>query len=347
MAQIQAAVLGASGYTGAETLRLLARHPNVRVGPITANAQAGRALGELFPHLHAFAERKLVRAEDVAWADVDVAFGCLPHGASEETLGALPRHVRVIDLSADYRFRDPKLYAATYGREHSQPGKTIGAVYGLTEFARDKLAADPQIVACPGCYPTAALLALKPLIEAGVVAPEDVIIDAKSGVSGAGRGLKEANLFCEAAEGVHAYSVGAHRHAPEIEQELTIAAGTPVTVNFTPHLIPMARGELVTCHVRLQQGATLADARLTLATRYASEPFVRLAPQGAAPDTRWVRGSNLCVIGLFADRIAGRIIVMAVIDNLVKGSGGQAVQNLNVMMDWDETLGLQLEPLFP
>lgn len=347
MAQITAAVLGASGYTGAETLRLLARHPNVRVGPITANQQAGRKLGELFPHLHGLADRTLQKAEDVAWADVDVAFGCLPHGASEETLGGLPRHVRVIDLSADYRFRDPKRYAETYGRTHSQPGKTMNAVYGLTEFARDALRADPPIIACPGCYPTAALLALKPLIEGGVALPDDLIIDAKSGVSGAGRSLKEANLFCEAAEGLHAYSVGAHRHAPEIEQELSLAYGQPVTVNFTPHLVPMARGELVTCHVRLAPGASVEAARALLVARYADEPFVKVAAPGASPDTRWVRGSNLCVVSVFADRIPGRAIVVAVIDNLVKGSGGQAVQNLNVIMGWDETLGLALEPLFP
>jgi N-acetyl-gamma-glutamyl-phosphate reductase len=347
MSQITAAVLGASGYTGAETLRLLARHPKVRIGPITANAQAGRALGSLFPHLHGLADRTLVKAEDVDWSGVDVAFGCLPHGASEETLGSLPSHVRVIDLSADYRFRDASTYAAVYGRSHTDPEKTRAAVYGLTEFARDALRADPPVIACPGCYPTAALLATKPLVEAGVIAVDDLIIDAKSGVSGAGRGLKEGNLFCETAEGLHAYSVGAHRHAPEIEQELSLAAGKPVLVNFTPHLVPMARGELVTIHARLADGASASDVRAALLARYADEPFVKVAPQGASPDTRWARGSNLAVLAVFADRIPGRVILLGVIDNLVKGSGGQAVQNLNVAMGWDETLGLVLEPLFP
>lgn len=343
---LNAAILGASGYTGAETVRLLARHPNVRVGPVTANAQAGRKLGELFPHLHAYADRPLVKAEDVNWADVDVAFGCLPHGASQETLLALPEHVRVIDLSADFRFRNAATYEAVYDRSHSAPERTAGAVYGLTEFARPALK-DAPLIACPGCYPTATLLALLPLVQAGLMQTDDIIIDAKSGVSGAGRAVKEANLFCETAEGLHAYSVGNHRHAPEIEQELALAAGVPVTVNFTPHLVPMVRGELVTCHIKLATGARVDDARAALAARYDDEPFVSVAAQGASPDTRWVRGSNLCVIAVFADRIPGRAIVVAVIDNITKGSSGQAVQNLNVAMGWDETLGLQLEPLFP
>ncbi|MFN7498748.1 MAG: N-acetyl-gamma-glutamyl-phosphate reductase [Hyphomonadaceae bacterium] len=344
---LNAAILGASGYTGAETIRLLAHHSNVRVGAITANAQAGRSLGDLFPHLHPFADRTLVKAEDVNWDGVDVAFGCLPHGASEEQLGELPAHVKVIDLSADFRFRDPSAYANVYGRSHLHPEKTRNAVYGLTEFARAELAKNPDIIACPGCYPTATLLAIKPLVEAGVVSSRDIIVDAKSGVSGAGRGLKEGNLFCEAAEGLHAYSIGNHRHAPEIEQELSHASGSPVLVNFTPHLVPMTRGELVTCHVKLANGATVDDVRATLAKRYDGERFIKLAAKGASPDTRWVRGSNLCILAVFSDRIPGRVIVVGVIDNLVKGSGGQAIQNMNVAFGLPESQGLTMEPLFP
>jgi N-acetyl-gamma-glutamyl-phosphate reductase len=344
---LNAAILGASGYTGAETIRLLAHHANVRIGPITANAQAGRNLGDLFPHLHPFAERTLVKAEDVNWDGVDVAFGCLPHGASEELLGELPAHVTVIDLSADFRFRDPKTYADVYGRTHAHPEKTKAATYGLTEFARAALAKKPPIIACPGCYPTASLLAIQPLLEAGLVSPADIIIDAKSGVSGAGRGLKEGNLFCEAAEGIHAYSVGQHRHAPEIEQELSLASGASVLVNFTPHLVPMTRGELVTCHLKLAQGAEVDDVRKALNQRYADELFVKVAKAGASPDTRWVRGSNLCMLAVFADRIPGRVIVVGVIDNLVKGSGGQAIQNMNVAFGLPESQALTIEPLFP
>lgn len=346
-ARIQAAILGASGYTGAETLRLLARHPHVEIAAITANAQAGRTLGDLFPHLHALAGRVLVRAEDVDWSQVDIAFGCLPHGASETLLGALPAHVTVIDLSADFRFRDPQAYADAYGRAHTHPDATRQAVYGLTEFARPALRERPRIIACPGCYPTATLLALKPLAEAGAILAEDLVIDAKSGVSGAGRGLKEANLFCEAAEGLHPYSVGAHRHAPEIEQELGAAFGRRVLVNFTPHLVPMTRGELVTCHVRLGDGFTADRARDTLRAAYAGEPFVKVLDAGQAPDTRHARGTNLCLISVFADRIPGRAIIVAVIDNLVKGSGGQAIQSMNVTFGLDERAGLELEPLFP
>jgi N-acetyl-gamma-glutamyl-phosphate reductase len=344
---LNAVILGASGYTGAETIRLLAHHRHVNVSAITANAQAGRSLGNLFPHLHPFAERTLVKAEDVKWDKVDVAFGCLPHGASEELLGELPPHVTVIDLSADFRFRDAKAYAQTYSREHLHPAKTANAVYGLTEFARDALANKPPIIACPGCYPTAALLAIKPLLEANVISPNDIIIDAKSGVSGAGRGLKEGNLFCEAAEGLHPYSVGNHRHAPEIEQELSQASGTSVIVNFTPHLVPMARGELVTCHLKLNDGASVADARNALLARFEGERFVKVANPGAYPDTRWVRGSNLCILSVFEDRIPGRIIVVGVIDNLIKGSGGQAIQNMNVAFGFSESEGLTMEPLFP
>ncbi|MEN9855139.1 MAG: N-acetyl-gamma-glutamyl-phosphate reductase [Pseudomonadota bacterium] len=344
---LSAAILGASGYTGAETLRLLAQHRHVRVAAITANAQAGRSLGDLFPHLHPFATRPLVKAEDVNWDGIDVAFGCLPHGASEELLGQLPGHVTIIDLSADYRFRDTDLYAATYGRAHTQPDKSANAVYGLTEFARMALAQKPPIIACPGCYPTATLLALLPLVRAGLIVCDDMIVDAKSGVSGAGRSLKEANLFCEAAEGLHAYGVGQHRHAPEIEQELGLACGQKVTINFTPHLVPMARGELVTCHVKLAEGATLDDVRACLASVYDGERFVKLAPKGHSPDTRWVRGSNLCVLAAFPDRIKGRIILVGVIDNLIKGSGGQAIQNMNVAFGLPESEGLTMEPLFP
>lgn len=344
---LNAVILGASGYTGAETIRLLAHHENVRIGAITANAQAGRSLGDLFPHLHPFADRTLVKAEDVSWDGVDVAFGCLPHGASEELLGELPAHVTVIDLSADFRFRDPDTYAKVYGRNHLHPERTRSAVYGLTEFARAELAIKPDIIACPGCYPTATLLAIKPLVESGVVLPNDIIVDAKSGVSGAGRGLKEGNLFCEAAEGLHAYSVGNHRHAPEIEQELSLASGGDVLVNFTPHLVPMARGELVTCHLKLADGATVDDVRAALAKTYEGERFIKLAPMGTSPDTRWVRGSNLCILAVFQDRIPGRVIVVGVIDNLVKGSGGQAIQNMNVAFGLPESQGLTMEPLFP
>lgn len=340
--RLKAAVLGASGYTGAETVRLLAGHPQVEAVAATGHSLAGKQLSEIFPHL-ASADLPVVKAEDVDWSGIDVAFGCLPHGTSQDLIETLPEHVRVVDLSADYRLRDADLYAETYGRSHLNPSRTAQVKYGLPEWRGTDLSGE-TLVACPGCYPTASLLALLPIIDR--IDPDSVIIDAKSGVSGAGRGLKEGNLFSEAAEGVHAYGVGTHRHAPEIEQELNLQAGrTDIGVTFTPHLIPMTRGELVTCHVR----GDVDQIHAALAAKYAEAPFVTVLPLGApTPDTRHVRGTNNCRIAVYPDRVKGRVIVIAVIDNLVKGSSGQAIQNLNLMMDWDETLGLAgLQALFP
>lgn len=340
--RLKAAVLGASGYTGAETVRLLAGHPRVEAVAATGHSLAGKQLSEIFPHL-AGADLPVVRAEDVDWDGIDVAFGCLPHGTSQDLIETLPGHVRVVDLSADYRLRDADLYAETYGRAHLNPARTAQIKYGLPEWRGAALSGE-TLVACPGCYPTASLLALLPIID--TIDPDSVIIDAKSGVSGAGRGLKEGNLFSEAAEGVHAYGVGTHRHAPEIEQELNLQAGrSDIGVTFTPHLIPMTRGELVTCHVR----GDVDQIHTALAAKYAAAPFVSVLPLGApTPDTRHVRGTNQCRIAVYPDRVKGRVVVIAVIDNLVKGSSGQAIQNLNLMMDWDETLGLAgLQALFP
>ena len=342
-----AVVLGASGYTGAETIRIIHSHPNIRLVALTANAQAGKKFGELYPHLFMYADMILQKAEDIDWAEIDVAFGCLPHGASEELLSELPSHVKIIDLSADFRLRSPDLYADTYGREHLHPEKTISAIYGLTEFARDEIKKGPQIIACPGCYPTATILALKPLLARGLIQSEDIIIDAKSGVSGAGRSIKQSNLYCEIAESMYAYGVGKHRHAPEIEQELGIAANKDMIVNFTPHLIPMTRGEYITAHVKLSDGKTISDLRTALQEQYKGEAFVRIADEGAVPDSRWVKGTNCCVINVFKDRIPGRAIIISTIDNLIKGSGGQAIQNFNVLFGLAETTGLTIAPSFP
>lgn len=347
---VRAAIIGASGYTGAELVRLLVRHPAVVIVAMTADRKAGQALGSVFPHLAA-AEREarlpgLASVDTVDWSGVDVAFCGLPHGTTQEVVAALPSHVKVIDLSADFRLRDIATYAEWYGDTHRAPDLQKEAVYGLTELARDRIA-EARLVACPGCYPTSSLLPLVPLIEAGAVETGDIIIDAKSGVSGAGRAAKEGSLFAEVSEGVHAYGVAAHRHAPEIEQALSLAAGTPVTVNFTPHLMPMNRGILSSIYVRLAGGADADDARAVLSRRYEGEPFVHVLEPGLAPATRHVRGSNNCLIGVFADRVPGRAIVLSVIDNLVKGASGQAVQNMNVVCGFEETTGLRQQPLFP
>jgi N-acetyl-gamma-glutamyl-phosphate reductase len=348
--KIRVAVVGASGYTGAELVRLLVCHPAVQISAMTADRKAGQNLGDVFPHLASAAKNAglpgLVSIDAVDWNDIDVAFLGLPHGTTQSVALALPRHLKIIDLSADFRLADPAAYAQWYGHPHQAPELQGEAVYGLTELARSRIRG-ARLVACPGCYPTSALLPLIPLVEAGLVDTGDIIIDAKSGVSGAGRAAKEATLFAEVAEGIHAYGIATHRHAPEIEQGLSAACGSDVVVNFTPHLMPMNRGILSTLYLRLANGATAEQARAALAERYAAEPFVRIVPEGVAPATRHVRGSNHCLIGVFADRLPGRVIVLSVIDNLVKGASGQAVQNMNLVCGLPETTGLEQQPLFP
>ena len=343
---VNVGILGASGYTGAELVRLLARHPNVGIRVLTAERRAGHTVAEVFPHLAGLDLPALIRIKDAEWTDISVAFCALPHGAAQEVVAGLPTHLKVIDLSADFRLADVEVYAEWYGHAHRAPEMQREAVYGLTELARAEVAG-ARLIAVPGCYPTSAILPLVPLVEAGQIETDDIIIDSKSGVSGAGRSVKESNLFAEVSEGIHAYGIAGHRHAPEIEQGLSRAAGRPVTVNFTPHLVPMNRGILSTIYVRLAGGATHEDLRETLARRYEKEPFVRLIPAGVAPATRHVRGSNFCLIGVFPDRMQGRAIIVCVIDNLVKGASGQAVQNFNVVCGFNETLGLEQEPLFP
>ena len=343
---IRAAVLGASGYTGADMIRLAARHPAIKLTALIAKGHAGQSLAQVFPHLASLDAPKLVTSDEVNWDDVDVVFCGLPHGTAHTEIAKLPKRIKVIDMSADFRLRDPKLYAEWYANEHSAPELIKDAVYGLTEHYRDQIRT-ARLVACPGCYPTAVLLALLPLAKAKLIAADDIIIDAKSGVSGAGRTLKQNILFSEAGEGLSPYGIGNHRHVPEIEQELGLAAGSTVTVNFTPHLAPMSRGELCTCYVRLSGKASAADLRKALSKAYADSPFVRIVEEDVIPATQHVRGSNCCHIGVFADRLKGRVIVVSAIDNLVKGSAGQALQNFNLMYGIDETTGLEQLPLFP
>jgi N-acetyl-gamma-glutamyl-phosphate reductase len=327
-------------------IRLAARHPYVEITALIAKGHAGQKLAQVFPHLASLHLPALVTPDQVDWSKVDVVFGGLPHGTAHSEIAKLPKSVKVVDMSADFRLRDPKTYAEWYGGEHSAPELINDAVYGLTEHYRDKIRG-ARIVACPGCYPTAVLLALLPLVKAKLIAADDIIIDAKSGVSGAGRSLKQNILFSEAGEGLSPYGIGNHRHVPEIEQELSLAAGGAVTVNFTPHLAPMSRGELCTCYVRLAGKATAADLRKALTSAYEDSPFVHIVEGGTIPATQHVRGSNFCHLGVFADRLKGRAIVVSAIDNLVKGSAGQALQNFNLMHGFDETLGLEQLPLFP
>jgi N-acetyl-gamma-glutamyl-phosphate reductase len=344
--RIRVAILGASGYTGAELLRLLVRHPDVEIRVLTADRKAGGTIDDVFPHLGGLGLPRLVSIADVKWDGIDLVFCALPHGTTQEVIAALPAHLKVIDLSADFRLHDLPTYAQWYGHEHRAPDLQKGAVYGLTEFARDAIK-QARLVANPGCYPTSAQLPLIPLMQAGAIDSDDIVIDAKSGVSGAGRAAKEGSLYAEVTEGVHAYGVASHRHAPEIEQELSKTAGRPIVVNFTPHLMPMSRGMLSSLYLRLANGATPESVHATLAQRFASEPFVRVLPFGQTPQTRHVRGSNLAVLGVVADRLKGRVMVFSALDNLVKGAAGQAVQNMNVQFGLDETKALEQAPMFP
>ncbi|GAB5467882.1 MAG: N-acetyl-gamma-glutamyl-phosphate reductase [Rhodospirillales bacterium] len=344
--KIRAGILGASGYTGADLVRLLSQHPEVEIRLLTANAHAGKPLGAVYPHLGYLDLPDLVTVEEADWSGLDVVFCALPHATSQQIVKELPKTLKVIDLSADFRIEDPATYAAWYGHEHFAPELQPDAVYGLSEINRDAIR-DARLIACPGCYPTAVLLALLPLVRDGLIDPADIIVDAKSGVSGAGRGLKENLLFCEAGEGISPYAVGKHRHAPEIEQEVGKAAGRAVLVNFTPHLVPMSRGELVTCHLRLGPGASSDDLRESHRRAYGEEAFIRLLAPGALPTTQMVRGSNYVALTSLADRIPGRAIVIAAIDNLVKGSSGQAIQNMNLVFGLPETTALLQPPLFP
>jgi len=339
-------VLGASGYTGAEIVRLLAVHPQMQVKLMTADRKAGQPLASVFPHL---ITQKLPNMVTVAAADfsqVDAVFCCLPHGTTQEIIASLPRDVKVVDLSADFRLRDISEYEHWYHGQHRAPDLQAEAVYGLTEVYREQVK-NARLVANPGCYPTSVQLPLIPLLKAKMISTERIIIDAKSGVSGAGRGPKEANLYTEIAEGMHSYGITSHRHVPEIEQGLSEFAGHKVTVSFTPHLIPMSRGMQATIYCEMTQGTSVDDLHNELSTAYADEEFVIVLPKGVVPHTRHVRGSNYCLINVWEDRIKGRAIITACIDNLVKGASGQALQNLNVMLGLPETAGLMQQAMFP
>ncbi len=344
--EVRIAILGASGYSGADLVRLLALHPAARIVALTGERQAGKAMAEVFPHLAGLYLPKLIKIDEIDWSDVDLAFCALPHGTTQAVVKTIPAHVKVIDISADFRLTDIETYAKWYGHPHQAVELQAEAVYGLTEHARARVS-NARIVANPGCYPTSAQLPLIPLLKSGLIDPDEIIIDAKSGVSGAGRDAKQDSLFAEVSEGLAAYGIAKHRHAPEIEQELSLAAGRPINVVFTPHLIPMNRGILSTIYVKLTAGHTADDLRLALMKAYAGEPFVRLTPEGSAPSTRHARGSNMALIGVFADRVKGRAILVSAIDNLVKGASGQAVQNMNVMLQLPETTGLSQIALFP
>jgi N-acetyl-gamma-glutamyl-phosphate reductase len=346
--RIKVAILGATGYTGGELVRLLACHPQVQIVHVTSERYAGKPLRNAFPHLTSQPELVCRSLEDKKGLEnVDVAFCALPHLASmREVPHLLAQGTRVVDLSADFRLHDPLIYRTWYGTDHLAPQLLPEAVYGLPELHRPAIAA-ARLVANPGCYPTSVLLALAPLLNGEWIDPELLIIDSKSGVSGAGRSASQDNLFTEVEGGFRAYKVEGHRHTPEIEQELSLLAGAELRVRFVPHLLPQSRGILSTCHLRPRVVRSQVEWQEILHSFYRDEHFVQVLEAGCWPATSHVRGSNYCHLGVAVDNRTGWLTVLSVIDNLVKGAAGQAVQNMNIMFGMEERTGLEQLPLFP
>ncbi len=337
------AILGASGYTGAELIRLIATHPQLQIAALTGERKAGQPVAQVFPFLRHLDLPDLCRIEDVDFTGIDLAFCALPHATSQAVIRDLPRDLKIVDLSADFRLRDPAAYEKWYGKPHAAPDLQAEAVYGLTEFYREDIRS-ARLVAGTGCNAATGQYALNSLIAAGVIDLDRIIMDLKCGVSGAGRSLKENLLHAELSEGTHAYAAGGtHRHLGEFDQEFTRLAGRPVHVQFTPHLIPMNRGILASIWV----DGDAAEIHAVLQDAYCAESFIHVLPFGTLPSTHDVRGSNYVHIGVVGDRIAGRALVVAALDNLCKGSSGQAVQNANLMLGIEETTGLLGVPVFP
>jgi N-acetyl-gamma-glutamyl-phosphate reductase len=337
------AILGASGYTGAELVRLIATHPHLRIAALSADRKAGQQMADVFPHLRHLDLPALVKMEDIDFSGIDLVFAALPHGLSQALVRDLPESVKVVDLGADFRLRDPADYEKWYGAPHVAPALQKTAVYGLTEFYRDDIRS-ARLVAGTGCNAATVQFALRPLITEQLIDLDDIICDLKNGISGAGRSLKENMLFTERSSDVLGYSQGGkHRHLGEFDQEFSALAGRKVEIQFTPHLVPVSRGILASCYLRGDAQAIHAALRAA----YADEPFIHVLPLGQCPGTGHVMGSNFCHIGVTSDRISGRALVVATLDNLCKGSSGQAVQNANLMLGLNETDGLMLVPVFP
>lgn len=344
-------ILGASGYTGAELVRLLLRHPKVDLVLLTADRRAGQKMGDVFPQFAPYELPTLVSIDSVDWSTIglDLVFCALPHATTQKVLQEVltkAPETKVVDLSADFRLTDPAAYAKWYGHEHHALELQKEAVYGLVEIYRRDIK-KARLVANPGCYTSCAILPLVPLLKARAIEPDEIVIDAKSGMTGAGRSAKEEMLFSEVSEGFNAYGVGQHRHMAELDQEFSKAAGKDVVASFTPHLLPQNRGILSTIYVRGRRGKTAQELHEILVKQYEKEPFIYVLPFGKTPHTRHVRGSNMTHIGVVADRIPGRAIIVSTLDNLTKGASGQAVQNMNLVLGFAETLGIDQPAMFP
>ncbi len=337
------AILGASGYTGAELVRLIATHGGMHIAALSADRKAGQQMAEVFPHLRHLTLPTLQTIEEIDFSRIDLVFCALPHGLSQAIVKELPKNVKIVDLGADFRLRDPKAYEFWYNRPHDAPEIQPEAVYGLTEFYREDIR-DARLVAGTGCNAATVQFALRPLISANVIDLDNIICDLKNGISGAGRSLKENMLFAERSEDVTGYSYGGkHRHLGEFDQEFSLLAGRKVEIVFTPNLVPVNRGIYATCH--LKGDADAIHQALTKA--YKDEPFIEVLPLGNLPAMSDIQGSNFCHLGVVAERTSGRAIVVSTLDNLCKGSSGQALQNANLMLDFPEEQGLMLAPIFP
>ncbi len=344
---MKVSIIGATGYTGAELLRLLAFHPEVDVVHITSESSTGSDIVEAYPHLFGFYNQKLRSFKDIESIaeDSDVLFIGLPHGHAMDICKKLAkRNVKIIDLGADYRFHDTSIYEKWYKVAHTD--SETKAVYGLCELYRDKIK-KAKILANPGCYVTASILALVPLLKHKLIDTKNIVIDAKSGTTGAGRGLSLGVHFAEVVDNFRPYGVATHRHAPEIEQVYSDVAGTDVVISFTPHLLPVDRGILATCYANLSENVTIEQVNEAFCSMYSQERFIRLLGAGVFPAIKNVRGSNFVDIGWQIDERTGRIVVMSTLDNLVKGASGQAVQNMNIMFGLPEHTGLEQAPLYP
>lgn len=343
---IKVGIVGGTGYTGVELLRLLASHPHVEVEAITSRSEAGLAVSELYPNLRGhYDELRFSEPDPARLARCDAVFFATPHGVAHALAGELlERGTRVIDLSADFRIRDAGIWADWYGQPHGAPELLDEAIYGLPEVHREKIR-QSRLIAVPGCYPTAVQLGFLPLLEAGLIDPDRLIADCKSGVTGAGRGAKVPSLLAEASESMKAYGASGHRHLPEIRQGLADAAGGEVGLTFVPHLTPMIRGIHATLYGQLKADA--GDLQQLFKERYRDEPFVDVMPVGSHPETRSVKGANLCRIAVHRPANGDTVVVLAVIDNLVKGASGQAIHNLNLMFGFNETDGLAAPAIMP
>lgn len=348
MTNIKAAIIGASGYTGAELIRILINHPNVEIKSLIANSNAGQEISKSYFHLKNYNLPDLQKLDEVDFSEIDVAFGCLPHGTSQDIfkkLAAKYNNLKIIDLSADFRLINSANYKKWYGQEHIAQDLQPNFIYGLSEINKNKIKKS-NFIACPGCYPTSALLPLIPLLENKLIKSEDIIIDSKSGTSGAGRSLKENILFCEVNNSVKAYAVGSHRHIGEIEQELSLAANEEIKIDFTPHLLPINRGIISTIYVKIADGFTFKNLQNCLETKYEDEPFVNFMNEDEVA-IKDVAGTNFCNFSIKKSNIPGKAIIVSVIDNLCKGASGQAVQNMNIIFGLDEKAGLEIAPTFP